>query len=531
MARRCYPPAGRWQARRRARAATAANPRPAGAPRGATRTRASGSGRAGGRARGRRRPRAPRPAPAGAARRRRRASRRGRSPARRWSRTVIVFGATPKRRRLALDRRVDAPPAPSGGTSARARPPPCGIGCRATRAPPRSVGAHARGDHRAHGDGLAAVPGDARPCQPERSGLLPCERALEPAAPSVSGPRRSPAPPYGSRHDELGADPRTRTSPQAARPRRAAQPRPAPLRCAGHRTLAVHGRQTTVVHARQIASRWPTTARPLPSSRAAACRLAVDMLAGRVLSTSLARGTTQVIDIPGPVAATVRPRTAGGIVVATGTRLTRRPRSAGTSVRDRHATRPAHERWRLRPTDASGSAPWPTKGTPDAEHALPRGGRWQLATALEGTTVSNGIDWSDDGATAFYVDSATGRIDTFAFDGAIRQAQRGGRHSPRSGRAWECPDGIAIDAEGGVWVALWDGGARAAVYAPDGTLDAVVPLPCGRVTACSFGGDDLGELFITTSRPGAARRGRSSGGALFRCRPGVRGRAVREFAG
>ena len=92
------------------------------------------------------------------------------------------------------------------------------------------------------------------------------------------------------------------------------------------------------------------------------------------------------------------------------------------------------------------------------------------------------------------------------------------------------PDGLTIDAEGGVWVALWEGGAVRR-YAPDGTLDAVVSLPCGLVTACTFGGPDLDELFITTSRLGLPAGADPAGGSLFRCRPGVRGRAVREFAG
>ena len=68
-------------------------------------------------------------------------------------------------------------------------------------------------------------------------------------------------------------------------------------------------------------------------------------------------------------------------------------------------------------------------------------------------------------------------------------------------------------------------------YAPDGTLDAVVPLPCGRVTACAFGGDDLSQLFITTSRLDVTDGAEPAAGALFRCLPGVRGQAVLEFAG
>jgi sugar lactone lactonase YvrE len=285
------------------------------------------------------------------------------------------------------------------------------------------------------------------------------------------------------------------------------------------------------VHAEQITE-------PLAHHGEGPCWLArtgelawVDMLAGRVLATSLARGTTQVIDIPGPVAAIVRPRATGGIVVATET---------GIVLLDDHdlptplceiVTQPG-----MRMNDG-GCDPqgrfW--CGAMAYDERLGAGSLYRVAAdgsfaiALTGVTVSNGIDWSDDGSTAFYVDSTTGRIDTFAFDGAT------GELSDRQCFAeiessLGLPDGLTLDAEGGVWVALWDGGAVRR-YGPDGTLDAVVPLPCGRVTACTFGGDDLRELFITTSRQGLPPGADPSGGALFRCRPGVRGRAVREFAG
>ena len=257
----------------------------------------------------------------------------------------------------------------------------------------------------------------------------------------------------------------------------------------------------------------------------------VDMLAGRVLATSLARGTTQVIDIPGPVAAIVRPRAAGGLIVATET---------GIVLLDDHelptplceiVTEPG-----IRMNDGGcdpqgrfwcGSMAYDE--TPGAGSLYRVEADGSFATALTGVTISNGLDWSDDGSTAFYVDSTPGRIDAFAFDGAT--GELGERTSfAHIESSLGLPDGLTIDAEGGVWVALWDGGAVRR-YAPDGALDAVVPLPCGRVTACAFGGDDLDELFITTSRFGLPPGADPSGGALFRCRPGVRGRPVREFAG
>src|SRR5690606_23170403 len=90
------------------------------------------------------------------------------------------------------------------------------------------------------------------------------------------------------------------------------------------------------------------------------------------------------------------------------------------------------------------------------------------------------------------------------------------------------PDGLALDAEGGVWVALW-GGSAVHRYGPDGRLDAVVELPVRQPTSCAFGGPDLDTLYITTSAQDLADP-EPAAGALFAVRPGVRGLPVREFA-
>jgi sugar lactone lactonase YvrE len=284
------------------------------------------------------------------------------------------------------------------------------------------------------------------------------------------------------------------------------------------------------VHAEQITE-------PLAHHGEGPCWLArsgevawVDMMAGRVLATSLAKGATQVIEIPSPVAAIVRPRSAGGIVVATET---------GVILLDDHdAPTPLCEiltepgiRLNEGGCDPQGRFWCGAMAYDESEGAaclyrVEADG--SFATALTGITCSNGLAWSDDGATAFYIDSPTGRIDVFAFDGATG-ALSDRRPFVEIEASLGLPDGLTIDAEGGIWVALWDGGAVRR-YSPDGELDAVVPLPCGRVTACAFGGDDLDELFITTSRLGLPPGADPSGGALFRCKPGVRGRPVLEFA-
>jgi sugar lactone lactonase YvrE len=92
------------------------------------------------------------------------------------------------------------------------------------------------------------------------------------------------------------------------------------------------------------------------------------------------------------------------------------------------------------------------------------------------------------------------------------------------------PDGLTVDADGGVWVALFGGGAVHR-YRPDGVLDEVVAVPTAQVTACTFGGPGLDQLFITTSREGMGADDDPLAGSLFRAEVGVAGLPVREFAG
>jgi sugar lactone lactonase YvrE len=257
----------------------------------------------------------------------------------------------------------------------------------------------------------------------------------------------------------------------------------------------------------------------------------VDMLAGRVLATSLALGSTRVIDIPGPVAAIVRPRAPGGLVVATETGVVLLDEDDAPTFLCEVLDEPG-----IRLNDGScdpqgrfwcGSMAYDARTGAGSLYRVEADGGF--AAALAGVTISNGLGWSPDGSTAFYVDSMDAGIDTFAFDavsGELGERRRFAEIDASLG----LPDGIAVDAEGGVWVALWDGGAVRR-YGPDGRLDAIVPLPCGRVTACAFGGDDLAELFITTSRVELPAGVDPTAGALFRYEPGVRGQAVLEFAG
>jgi sugar lactone lactonase YvrE len=151
---------------------------------------------------------------------------------------------------------------------------------------------------------------------------------------------------------------------------------------------------------------------------------------------------------------------------------------------------------------------------------------------VDGVAISNGLDWSLDGRTFYYIDTPTHRIDRFAFDpasGAISDRRPFVTIDPADGN----PDGLTVDAAGGVWVALWDGWTVRR-YRPDGSFDRDLRLPVSEVTCAAFGGPDLDELYITSAwelLSEAQHAAEPLAGALFRARPGVRGRAPTPFAG
>ena len=149
----------------------------------------------------------------------------------------------------------------------------------------------------------------------------------------------------------------------------------------------------------------------------------------------------------------------------------------------------------------------------------------EIVRMLEGITISNGIDWSPGDDLMYYADSPTGRVDVFDWDpaaGAVSQ-----RRPFITLRADEgVPDGLCVDADGHIWLALWGGGAVRR-YRPDGAPDLEVRLPVANVTSCAFGGPDLDELFITTAMSDLNEpelEAQPMAGAIFRYRPGCQGR-------
>lgn len=148
-------------------------------------------------------------------------------------------------------------------------------------------------------------------------------------------------------------------------------------------------------------------------------------------------------------------------------------------------------------------------------------------------TTSNGLDWSPDQRTMYYIDTPT--LQVVAFDYQADSGELGNRRviitfPPGIGR----PDGMTIDAEGRLWIAHWDGGRVSRWNPDDGQMLLEIPLPAAHVTSCTFGGSNLDCLYITTARQGLTDdqlRDQPHAGGLFAVSPGVSGLPAREYLG
>jgi len=150
-----------------------------------------------------------------------------------------------------------------------------------------------------------------------------------------------------------------------------------------------------------------------------------------------------------------------------------------------------------------------------------------VRTRLSGVSASNGIGWTMDDDRMYYIDSMRQTVDVFRFDleaGDISDRRVFAAFPPTQG----LPDGLTVDDEDGVWVALY-GGSRVVRYTAGGDLDRVIEMPVRRVTSCAFGGSEGDILFITSDGREGEEPLEPHAGALFACRPGPRGTRSDRF--
>lgn len=163
-----------------------------------------------------------------------------------------------------------------------------------------------------------------------------------------------------------------------------------------------------------------------------------------------------------------------------------------------------------------------------------RGRLWRLApdrscsVVLDDVTISNGLAFTADGGRAYFIDTPTHRVDVLTFDGpgVIADRQPFVDLADVPGQ----PDGLALDAEGGVWVAMW-GAGEVRRFDASGRSTQVVDVGVSQVSAVAFGGPIFEDLFITTSRFALSDTDEPQAGAVYVARVGVRGAPVPSFAG
>lgn len=254
----------------------------------------------------------------------------------------------------------------------------------------------------------------------------------------------------------------------------------------------------------------------------------VDMLSGGVL-TLRADGRVDRLDV-GPVAAMVRPRDGGGYVVATETGIGLA--ETADALPTRHVVLASADGERMNEgtvaPDGSlyvGSSTYAV--TPGAAALYRVHPDLRTERVLDGVTISNGLGFSPDHTRAYYVDSGAGRMDLFDVDGGALTGRRPLLTLPR---AEGDLDGLAVDTEGTIWVAVY-GGGHVRRYSPGGELLEVVELPVPHVTACTLGGPGLTDLLVTTSRGGLGAEAPPGAGAVYRVPVDVPGLPVLPFTG
>ena len=251
----------------------------------------------------------------------------------------------------------------------------------------------------------------------------------------------------------------------------------------------------------------------------------VDILPGQVHALDPATGAHTWFDAGDPVG-TVGLTSGGGLVLALADRFAladhdgQHARRLGAFTVDRSVVRFNDGKPDPWGNLCAGTCAWEADGPPCALYLLRPDGA--VSQIVGDVGLSNGLDWSDDRTAFYFADSASGGVDVFDTDPETGTLGRRRRFVTVGG----VPDGLTLDADGCVWVAIW-GSGELRRYTPDGQLDTVVRLPVRQVTSAAFGGADLSTLYITTAREKftpADLAEQPHGGDIFGCDPGVPGR-------
>jgi sugar lactone lactonase YvrE len=142
--------------------------------------------------------------------------------------------------------------------------------------------------------------------------------------------------------------------------------------------------------------------------------------------------------------------------------------------------------------------------TPEAGSLYVLDSDLSVSVKIQGVGCSNGIAWSPDGSILYYIDTLTRQVAAFDYD-VIHGNISNKRTVINIPEAEGYPDGMTIDTEGMLWIAMWDGWKVARYNPGTGKLIQNILLPVSKVTSCTFGGEKLQDLYITSAKTGLTK--------------------------
>jgi len=262
--------------------------------------------------------------------------------------------------------------------------------------------------------------------------------------------------------------------------------------------------------------------------------LYVDIEEHKVVSLDPADGSEKIWDV-GERVGTVVPRANGGLVIAGDNGFSFLDPDSGktTPIADPEPDKKPDNRFNDGKCDPAGRF-WAgtislVKNVGDAAlYRLDPNGTVTLK--FPDVTTSNGICWSADARTMYYIDTLRKQVLAFDFDNTAGEISKERVIIDTMSKGFDTsPDGMAIDANGNLWVAFCHGGCVVCFDSATAEVLEQIDFPCIETTACAFGGPDLKQLFVTTG----VKKGLDEplAGRVFVCEPGVSGVPAFPFAG
>ena len=252
----------------------------------------------------------------------------------------------------------------------------------------------------------------------------------------------------------------------------------------------------------------------------------VDILNGKVLSKNIETNKTSEYKMEEHVGFAI-PRTSGGDVLGTANGPVLRNTEGEITKLPGRETDKVKSRWNDAKVSYTGDL---FLGTLSYDLVPKASGLYRISQdgseikkIISEVTLANGLDWSVDNQTFYFIDSLEHCVDAFSYDGK----EITDRRTVIKFNENEIPDGMCVDSEDGLWIAFWDG-SEVRRFDEKYKLSERIELPVSYTTSCAFAGKNLDQLVITTAHNNEMGK-HPQAGMTFICHPGIKGKSTTLF--